>query len=99
MYRLNFFIEIRVSGDSARVLKKAIELPFVPYFGLNIETEFITLELNRLGYSLKDEAFFTILEEQNIEIDDVADTVEYWQKSGFEESDIAAFKRKEATVG
>jgi len=99
MYILNFFIELRIDGETASVLKKEVSIPFVPSFGMNIETSRITLEINKLGYSIKDNAFFSILEEQNIEAEDLEYTIEYWENSKFEEYSISDYKHKEATIG
>ncbi len=99
MYRLDFYIELRIESEPAMVLRKSVQIPFVPAFGMNIETDTITFEINRLGYSLKDQAFFSILEDQNIEQEDLALTAQYWIKSGFTEVDMEIFKSKESTVG
>jgi hypothetical protein len=99
MYILNFLIELRIDGETAYILRKETVLPFVPSFGMNIETSHITLEINKLGYSIKDNAFFSILEEQNIDSEELENTIEYWKSSEFVEYDISDFKHKEATVG
>lgn len=92
MYTLNFFIGISLAEDNEVVgaVKRTIFLPIVPYNGLLIETENMTLEVNLLGYSLKDQAFFSIIDDDSIDsIEDLDTTYSSWFNSGFQQCEIA----------
>ena len=97
MYLLNIYLGISLSDDSEIIaaVKKSIELPIAPFNGLLIETDSMTLEVNLLGYSLKDNSFFSIIDNDSIDhIDDLDDTLDSWLRSGFKKCEVGEMLTK-----
>ena len=97
MYNLNIYLGICLADDSEIIaaVKKSIELPIAPFNGLLIETEAMTLEVNLLGYSLQDNAFFSVIDNDSIDhIDDLDDTVDSWLRSGFKKCEVGEMLKK-----
>ncbi len=97
MYNLNIYLGISLSDDSEIIaaVKMSIELPVAPFNGLLIEAESMTIEVNLLGYSLKDKAFYSVIDNDSIDhIDDLDDTVDAWLRSGFKKCEVGELLKK-----
>lgn len=95
MHTLHFLLGLSLDNDVLAAVRKTVALPFQPFNGLYVETDTMTLEVSSLGYSLVDNAFYCLIENETIEqAQDLEQSLARWKQSGFEEVDVAVLVKK-----